>query len=328
MEFDSEETTYKFYNEYTGKMGLSIRKEVVVKNKCTGEVTLRIFVCSKESFRLKDKRDSLPKHPRAETRIGCDARLSIKFNRCGNKFIVNHFEEVHNHALVTQDCTHMVPSQRKISTSQATELELAENSGIYIKNSYELIGKQAGGKESLGYIKQDIKNYLRSKKQRQLAFEEGGNHLQSDHHLVQVFKHFERVLNDKRYKELEAKYALCQKIPQVQRPIKMLIEAGKVYIKIIFEEFQDEFMSALEFYMKSTVDDGEDIVYTVVDVDTSKEFRVIWKKINNSLSCSCILFEMNGVLCGNAIKILIEVMNLKELPSEYILKKVDKKSKK
>ncbi|TXG47764.1 hypothetical protein EZV62_027058 [Acer yangbiense] len=149
----------------------------------------------------------------------------------------------------------------------------------------------------------------------------------TDHDLVQFFKHFERVLNDKRYKELEAEYALCQKKPQVQRPIKMLIEAGKVYTKIIFEEFQDEFMSALEFYIKSTVDDGEDIAYIVFYVDTSKEFPVIRKKIDNSLSCSCRLFEMNGVLCGHAIKILREVMNLKELPSEYILKRWTRKAR-
>ena len=82
---------------------------------------------------------------------------------------------MHNHALVTQDCAHMLHSQRKISTSQATELELAKKSSISIKNSYELIGRQASGRESLGYIKQDIKNYLRSKKKRQLAFEEVGS---------------------------------------------------------------------------------------------------------------------------------------------------------
>ena len=35
------------------------------------------------------------------------------------------------------------------------------------------------------------------------------DHLQSNHDLVQFFKHFERVLNDKRYIELEAEYALC-----------------------------------------------------------------------------------------------------------------------
>ncbi|TXG60911.1 hypothetical protein EZV62_012274 [Acer yangbiense] len=406
MEFDSEEIAYKFYNEYAGKMGFSIRKEAMVKNKRTSEVTSRIFVCSKEGFRSKDKRDSLTKHPRAKTRTGCDTQMSIKLNRCGNKCIVNHFEEVHNHALVTQNCAHMLPSQHKISSSQATELELAEEFGISIKNSYELMGRQSGGRESLRYIKQDIKNYLQSKRQRQLAFGEARNaamakaissvmadtyhrlctwhimqnafkkvnqllrgpggvnkvlskfmycydeedeflaawekmlteynlhenvwfkrtfevrkkwayiyvrwtwsaglkstqvsesinsdlkdYLQSDHDLVQIFKHFERVLNDKRYKELEVEYALCQKIPQ------------------------------------STVVDGEDIAYTVADVDTSKEFRVIRKKIDNSLSCSCRLFEMNGVLCGHAIQILREVMNLKELPSEYILKRWTRKAR-
>ncbi|KAK2638481.1 hypothetical protein Ddye_026276 [Dipteronia dyeriana] len=175
MEFDSQETTYKFFNEYARKMGFNIKKEVVVKNKRTGEVTSRIFVCSKEGFRSKDKRDSLTKHPRVETRTDCDARMGIKLNRCGNKIIVNHFEEVHNHALETQDCAHMIPSQRKISSSQAIELELAEEYGISIKNSYELMGRQSGGRESLGYIKQDIKNYLRFKRQRQLAFEEAGS---------------------------------------------------------------------------------------------------------------------------------------------------------
>ncbi|KAK3228458.1 hypothetical protein Dsin_000339 [Dipteronia sinensis] len=121
MEFDSEETAYKFYNEYAGKMGFSIRMEAVVKNKHTGEVTSRIFVCSNEGFRSKDKRYSLTKHPRVETRTGCDAQMSIKLNR------------------------------------------------------------KSGGRESLGYIKQDIKNYLQSKRQKQLAFGEAGSLLKYFH---------------------------------------------------------------------------------------------------------------------------------------------------
>jgi hypothetical protein len=107
----------------------------------------------------------------------------------------------------------------------------------------------------------------------------------------------------------------------------MLIEAGNVYTKIIFEEFQNEFVSVLDFFMKSTIDDGEDIVYTVVDLDTSKEFRVKRKKSDNYVTCCCKLFEMNGVLCGHAIKILREVMNLKEIPSEYILKRWTRKAR-
>ncbi|KAK2645756.1 hypothetical protein Ddye_020951 [Dipteronia dyeriana] len=72
---------------------MALRDEAVVKNKCTGEVASRIFVCSNEGFRLKDKRDSLTKHPKVETRTGCDARMSIKLNRFGNKFIVNNLRK-------------------------------------------------------------------------------------------------------------------------------------------------------------------------------------------------------------------------------------------
>ncbi|KAL6197436.1 hypothetical protein ACLB2K_033044 [Fragaria x ananassa] len=103
MEFDSDEAACIFYNEYARKMGFSVRKEQVVKNKKTGEVTSRIYSCSKEGYRPKDKRDKLTKNPRAETRTGCEAQMGIKLNRCINKFVVYDFREAHNHALVSED---------------------------------------------------------------------------------------------------------------------------------------------------------------------------------------------------------------------------------
>jgi len=47
----------------------------------------------------------------------------------------------------------MMPSQRKISKAQALKIDLAEDSGLKLKDSYELMGRQAGGKDVLGYIK-------------------------------------------------------------------------------------------------------------------------------------------------------------------------------
>ena len=51
---------------------------------------------------------------------------------------------------------------------------MAEESGISLKSSYELLGRQVGGRESFGYTKQDQKNYLRSKRQNKLAYGEAG----------------------------------------------------------------------------------------------------------------------------------------------------------
>lgn len=57
-----------------------------------------------------------------------------------------------------------------MSTSQATEVELVEESRIPLGSGYELMGRQAGGRESLGFIKHDQKNYLQSKRQKNLAY--------------------------------------------------------------------------------------------------------------------------------------------------------------
>ncbi|KAI5318275.1 hypothetical protein L3X38_037983 [Prunus dulcis] len=69
----------------------------------------------------------------------------------------------------------MLPSHRRIYASQATEVDLTEESGIPLRQAYELMGRQVGGRESLGYIKQDQKNYLQTKRQRKLAYGEVGS---------------------------------------------------------------------------------------------------------------------------------------------------------
>jgi zinc finger SWIM domain-containing protein 3 len=69
----------------------------------------------------------------------------------------------------------MMPSQRKISKAQALEIDLADDSGIKLKDSYEFMGRQAGGKDVLGYTKQDQKNYLHNKRQRDLKYGEAGS---------------------------------------------------------------------------------------------------------------------------------------------------------
>jgi zinc finger SWIM domain-containing protein 3 len=175
MEFDSEESTYEFYNMYGRRVGFSIRRHTHYKNKHSGQLISRIFVCSKEGLCKIDKRDDLTKNPRAETRAGCDAKMIIKLDKRNSKYRVVQFEETHNHAFVIQECAHMLPSQRKISPSQAAEIDLVEESGIPLKLAYELMGREVGGRESLGFIKQDQKNYLRSKRQKKLAYGEAGS---------------------------------------------------------------------------------------------------------------------------------------------------------
>ncbi|XP_059650627.1 protein FAR-RED IMPAIRED RESPONSE 1-like [Cornus florida] len=44
--------------------------------------------------------------------------------------------------------------------------------GVSACNAYELMGRQSGGKESVGYLKVDLKNYLRTRRQKELFYGE------------------------------------------------------------------------------------------------------------------------------------------------------------
>ncbi|XP_028123107.1 protein FAR1-RELATED SEQUENCE 5-like [Camellia sinensis] len=178
MTFDSEQCVYDFYNTYGGRMGFSIRRDFCRKNKINNQLICRLLVCNKEGFRKGDKRDPLSKNPRAETRTGCEARLYVKLDEGTGKYVVTDFKEKHNHDLVSPECAHMLPSQRKISTTQAIELDLAAQSGLRLGQSFELMGREAGGRQCLGFTKLDQKNYLRTKRQQSLAYGEVGNVLQ------------------------------------------------------------------------------------------------------------------------------------------------------
>ncbi|XWS50525.1 hypothetical protein CRYUN_Cryun12cG0094200 [Craigia yunnanensis] len=71
---------------------------------------------------------------------------------------------------------------------------------------------------------------------------------------------------------------------------------------------------------------GENIFYSV-KIDGAFKERYVKKETDNTLSCSCKMFEMKGVLCSHAIKVLIDALNIKEILVEYILKRWTKQAR-
>ncbi|EAY89425.1 hypothetical protein OsI_10932 [Oryza sativa Indica Group] len=53
---------------------------------------------------------------------------------------------------------------------QAFEIETVDDAGIGLKAAHELASRQVGGSHSLSYSLRDRKNYLRSKRQREMAY--------------------------------------------------------------------------------------------------------------------------------------------------------------
>ncbi|KAK8937246.1 Protein FAR1-RELATED SEQUENCE 5 [Platanthera zijinensis] len=155
-------------------MGLNVRKHYANKSKKDNVITSRRFLCSKQGHRENDKRDHLVIEPRQETRTDCSARMGIILNRSTGKYYVHEFIAEHNHILHYAECTHMLSSQRTITDVQAFEVQLANDSGLTQKNSFDFFSNQAGGRANIGFTQRDQKNYLRSRRQREMAHGEVG----------------------------------------------------------------------------------------------------------------------------------------------------------
>jgi zinc finger SWIM domain-containing protein 3 len=68
-------------------------------------------------------------------------------------------------------------SQRKILELQGFEIETADDAGIRPKAAHELASIQVGGSLNLSYTLCDHKNYLRGKRQREMAYGQTGSML-------------------------------------------------------------------------------------------------------------------------------------------------------
>ncbi|KAL3515006.1 hypothetical protein ACH5RR_021908 [Cinchona calisaya] len=165
MEFDTKESAYKFYNAYANKMGFGTRTSAGHKDKKSNRILDRIFCCSREGKRGIDKRNANVKSHHPETRCNCTAKMKISCRQT-KKYHVVQFIPEHNHEFSTPSKTHMFRSHRGISRAQGAQIDINGSCGIPPKQSLELMSRESGGRENLGFIRDDLKNYLRTKRSR------------------------------------------------------------------------------------------------------------------------------------------------------------------
>ncbi|XP_024178529.1 protein FAR1-RELATED SEQUENCE 5-like [Rosa chinensis] len=138
-------------------------------------------------------------------------------------------------------------------------------------------------------------------------------------------KKFERVANEKHYKELEAEYNSRQKLPSVKvQKSPVLQQAAKIYTPSIFEKyFQEEFDWSSAAIIKQREESTHTHEYTIAIVDEKrehKEHKVKFQTSDQSILCSCMKFQSYGILCCHALKVL-DVWDIKRIPDQYILKR-------
>ncbi|KAL9690386.1 hypothetical protein QQ045_010784 [Rhodiola kirilowii] len=176
MDFDSVEDAWEFWIEYGARTGFTPRKLYTHKSTKDGLPSNAIFVCNKEGQRKEESGIETKKKERAETRTNCEVRFGIHWKpETFGKYRIYQLCLDHNHLLHTSDTIHMMPSQRHISKIQANEIELADASGIRVKQSHGFMSKRAGGVECTGFIELDHKKFLRTRRQYDLLYGDAGS---------------------------------------------------------------------------------------------------------------------------------------------------------
>jgi zinc finger SWIM domain-containing protein 3 len=147
-------------------------------------------------------------------------------------------------------------------------------------------------------------------------------HLKSGLDIIRFLKHFERAVQGKRDKELDAEFEAWKKLPRIRMKTPMLLQTSKLYTPIIFEAFQAEYEISMAACARALDGDNTYVVAVLrADGDLSSELEriVVGDPLEQTASCSCFQFKRTRVLCGHALKVL-DVMNIKLLRNHYILK--------
>lgn len=145
--------------------------------------------------------------------------------------------------------------------------------------------------------------------------------------LLQFFKKFERVVEDKRYNELKEEFKWRNTVPRVVYTMSPILkQAAQVYSLKAFEIFEAQFNLFLACSIKHRAESEVCFEYGVVVINKEGEFKVSFRHVEQEICCSCKMFDNVGILCGHALKVL-DANEVKTLPAQYILKRWTKVAK-
>lgn len=150
-------------------------------------------------------------------------------------------------------------------------------------------------------------------------------HSDLDLDFMEFIRNFERIVEETRQNELQADTKIEQYL--VLFPFtRMLKQAMDSYTATVFKIFQAEFEFSLDFMVHALSSTGTICEYKVANADEPNEFFVRFDSSEVTIECSCKKFEHTGLPCRHIIKTL-DIVNIKELPDRYLLKRWTKQAK-
>ncbi|GJN21262.1 hypothetical protein PR202_gb08725 [Eleusine coracana subsp. coracana] len=146
------------------------------------------------------------------------------------------------------------------------------------------------------------------------------DYLTSDVDITLFLMHLQKVVDDRRYTELEVEFNSRLKLSDSKIRAPILKQASETYSGMIFQLFQEEYEEFQSAYIVNRYENGPCREYIVAILEKERQYKVSGNLSELTVSCSCRKFETLGFLCSHALKIL-DTMDIKYLPDRYILKR-------
>lgn len=104
-------------------------------------------------------------------------------------------------------------------------------------------------------------------------------------------------------------------------------QCRRLYTITMFKVFQKELLDCYNYVGTKINVEGSISRYLVQNCGNGDERNTVaFNASNMNISCSCKMFEFEGVLCRHALKVF-QIMNIRELPPRYILQRWSKDAK-
>ncbi|XP_073053705.1 protein FAR1-RELATED SEQUENCE 7-like [Primulina eburnea] len=138
---------------------------------------------------------------------------------------------------------------------------------------------------------------------------------------------YEKALENRREEERKEDFNShnLQAVLHTKDPIEE--QCRSLYTVTMFKVFLKELLECYSYVGIKINVEGAINRYLVQKCGNGDERNTIaFNSSNLNISCSCRMFEFEGILCRHALKVF-QIMNIKELPSRYILHRWSKNAK-
>ncbi|KAH9727256.1 protein FAR1-RELATED SEQUENCE [Citrus sinensis] len=167
MSFDSPDEMFEYYKTYGLQEGFPVMRRSCRKGD-DGSLRYVTFTCGRNGKSKAKATNVLQLQP--NQKIGCNAKIGGRLDIVSGKWVIGNLILEHNHA-VSPSKSRYYRCNRFISPFVKKQLEINEEAGIKMAQSFKSIVVEAGDFENVSFLERDARNHV--DKVRRLRLGEG-----------------------------------------------------------------------------------------------------------------------------------------------------------